>query len=239
MKFDDRPDFAKRLEIARRARLFDSAKAATDFHGWKYDTYVQHERGERGITRAAQKYARAYKVSAGWLLTGEGEGPVSDETFSAETMPEPESARPTGGFVVNPHEAPQRSDVLMPVYGLVIGGEDGRFFFNGETVGWVKTPEKLLGVKNAYALYVAGESMIPRFKPGEEVHVNPHKQPVRGDDVIIQLKPERDGEQPEGFIKEFRGWTPTKLLLWQWNPQQEVEFSRHLIKSVHVIISRG
>lgn len=71
MDFDDRPDYAKRLEEARSAR-FKTAKDAAEYFGWKYDTYAQHENGTRGIGRAAGRYAKAYRVSEGWLLTGEG-----------------------------------------------------------------------------------------------------------------------------------------------------------------------
>lgn len=70
---DDRPDYAIRLEQARIRRGFKKPKDAVERFGWKYDTYIQHERGERGITRAAGDYARAYRVSKAWLLTGEGE----------------------------------------------------------------------------------------------------------------------------------------------------------------------
>lgn len=75
MVFDDRPDEAKRLEQARIARGFPDAKSAAKFFGWNYYTYVQHENGTRGISRAAEKYASAFRVSPGWLLTGEGSSP--------------------------------------------------------------------------------------------------------------------------------------------------------------------
>lgn len=75
MTFDDRPEPAIRLEQARKARGFDEAIRAAEFFGWNYDTYIQHERGVRGISRAADRYAEAFRVSAGWLLTGEGRGP--------------------------------------------------------------------------------------------------------------------------------------------------------------------
>lgn len=71
--FDPRPDYAKRLEQARIERGFKSARAAAEYFGWTYDTYAQHENGTRGITRAADKYAKAFRVSKGWLLTGEGD----------------------------------------------------------------------------------------------------------------------------------------------------------------------
>lgn len=78
MQFDDRPDYAIRLEEARRAKGFASARSAAEYFGWKYDTYAQHENGQRGITRAADRYAKAYGVSAGWLLKGEGDAALTN-----------------------------------------------------------------------------------------------------------------------------------------------------------------
>ena len=76
MKIDDRPDEAKRLEQARKARGFKTAKEAADFFGWKYDSYAQHENGQRGLTRVAERYAKAFRTTASWLLFNEGEGPA-------------------------------------------------------------------------------------------------------------------------------------------------------------------
>ncbi|AMM84231.1 S24 family peptidase [Martelella sp. AD-3] len=75
MVFDDRPEESKRLEQARIARGFSDAKSAAKFFGWNYYTYIQHENGTRGITRAAEKYAKAFRISPAWLLTGEGSSP--------------------------------------------------------------------------------------------------------------------------------------------------------------------
>lgn len=75
MRFDDRPDHAKRLEKARLSRGFKSIKDAATFFGWSYPTYAQHEQGVRGIGKVAARYARAFRVSEAWLLTGEGESP--------------------------------------------------------------------------------------------------------------------------------------------------------------------
>jgi SOS-response transcriptional repressor LexA len=72
---DDRPEPAKRLETARIHRGFATAKDASRYFGWVYETYIQHEQGIRGIGRQSKKYADAFRVSEGWLLTGEGEGP--------------------------------------------------------------------------------------------------------------------------------------------------------------------
>lgn len=74
---DTRPDFAKRLEQARIARGFKTAKSACEFFGWNYNSYAQHEQGNRGIGRVSAQYARAYRVSEAWLLTGEGNPPTT------------------------------------------------------------------------------------------------------------------------------------------------------------------
>lgn len=73
-----KPDYAVRLTLARRKAGFKTAKAAALFHGWNKETYPQHENGTRGITRMAKRYAKAFKVSEAWLLTGTGPGPDED-----------------------------------------------------------------------------------------------------------------------------------------------------------------
>lgn len=68
----ERTPEADRLRRARERRGFKTAREAALFFGWNYDSYSQHERGERGIGRVAAKYAKALRVSQAWLLTGEG-----------------------------------------------------------------------------------------------------------------------------------------------------------------------
>ncbi|WP_287121404.1 hypothetical protein [Mesorhizobium sp.] len=86
MAFDDRPDPAKRLQIARENAKFSSAKAAAEFYGWSVHTYHQHENGIRGFGRASAKYAKAFKVSEGWLLTGEGQGPGKQRSIDQRLL---------------------------------------------------------------------------------------------------------------------------------------------------------
>ncbi|WP_208438777.1 XRE family transcriptional regulator [Bartonella grahamii] len=71
---EQKPDQAIRLTEARIAKGFKSARAAAQYYGWPYYTYIQHEQGVRGINKAASRYAKAFNVSTGWLLTGEGQG---------------------------------------------------------------------------------------------------------------------------------------------------------------------
>ena len=64
----------ERLRQAREMAGFKSAtEAAKRFH-WPSSTYSSHENGQTDPVpqRAAAKYARAFKVSVAWLLTGQG-----------------------------------------------------------------------------------------------------------------------------------------------------------------------
>ncbi|WP_208442239.1 helix-turn-helix domain-containing protein [Bartonella raoultii] len=78
-------DQSSRLMKARLVRGFRSAKEAARYFGWNYSSYIQHEQGLRGISRASKKYAKAFRISEGWLLTGEGEGP----SFPISTIEQP------------------------------------------------------------------------------------------------------------------------------------------------------
>lgn len=108
--------------------------------------------------------------------------------------------------------------------------------FNGERLDMVGCPPELRSVADAYAVYVAGESMVPSFKPGQIAWVHPHRTARPGQDVIVQLHPEQDGDAPEGFIKELVKMTPSTVVVRQYNPPKEITFHREEVKSIHVVV---
>lgn len=60
---------AERLRQARKKAGYDTAQDAADAFGWKVAGYRHHENGTRSFgADAAKKYARAFRVKAGWLL---------------------------------------------------------------------------------------------------------------------------------------------------------------------------
>lgn len=66
---------AQRLKRAREAAGFATATDAATRFRWKVPTYLGHENGSRGFRgQTAAKYAKAFRVSQAWLLTGEGQG---------------------------------------------------------------------------------------------------------------------------------------------------------------------
>lgn len=68
---------AGRLRWARERAGYSSARAAAIERGWNENTYKSHEQGIRqaeGLkTATAEKYARAFRVSHAWLMTGTGD----------------------------------------------------------------------------------------------------------------------------------------------------------------------
>ena len=64
----------QRLKYAREKAGIPSAMAAAKRFGWTPSTYAAHENGQNEFSvERAERYARAFKVSAGWLLSGQGE----------------------------------------------------------------------------------------------------------------------------------------------------------------------
>lgn len=66
---------AERLAWARRKAGFETAADAVRRYGWVSSTYMGHENGSRNYKGgSAVEYAKAFGVSASWLLTGERNG---------------------------------------------------------------------------------------------------------------------------------------------------------------------
>lgn len=128
--------------------------------------------------------------------------------------------------------------VSLPVYGQAVGGPDGRFVFNGTKIDDVLAPPMLRGVRDAYAVYVAGHSMEPRYRPGETAYVHPHLPVRQGDFVIVQIRGD-DEEDPSGYVKEFVSWDDRRLRLRQLNPKKTLEFPHSKVISVHRIVLAG
>ena len=68
-------DEHQRLREARERAGFTTPKAASEYFGWNENTYKSNENGARGISKKeAPKYAKAFHVSAGWILFEDKEG---------------------------------------------------------------------------------------------------------------------------------------------------------------------
>lgn len=224
MDFDDRPDPAQRLEQARIARGFATAKDACAFFGWNYATYTQHENGLRGLGRQSKKYADALRVSEAWLLTGEGAGP--DGQVIAPPRP----------VIIPGRDLVAQNGETLPVYAAARGG-DGHTIVTFDEIERVKMPAVLQGVKGGYGLLVAGDSMVPVFHPGDTLLVHPHLQPARGYNHVFYHHPPHGGEE-EAVVKELVAFNDREWSLKQWNPIKEWKESRQVWQTCHRIVGK-
>ena len=151
-------------------------------------------------------------------------------------------AEPKPRLIAPPRNAelggPARFGARIPAYGQAVGGRDGEFILNGNRIVDVLAPPSLAGVPDAYAVYVVGDSMEPRYFGGEAVFVNPRLPVRRGDFVVAQIAVV-DGEPPHAYIKRFVARDARMLRLEQFNPRKTLAFPVGRVISVHRIIMGG
>jgi phage repressor protein C with HTH and peptisase S24 domain len=125
----------------------------------------------------------------------------------------------------------------VPIRGQTMGGKDGALIFNpDEYFGEVEAPPKLVGVPDAYAVYVIGDSMLERYQHGEVVYVHPYA-PVKKDDyVVVQIQ--SDG-QVHGWVKRFVSRDDKVLKVRQLNPKKILSFPANRVIHVHKIMMGG
>lgn len=214
----------------RRAELgLSQTEVGSRAGGLKYQTIQDLENGTSKSSRYLVEIAAALKVNPQWLKTGEGN---MDPLFEGKPP----------GMLDNPRPEPQlpRTDLMprnLPVFGSASCGDDGEFEFNtGDVIDYVKRPARLEGIKDAYALYLTGSSMVPWRKKGQLVYVHPGQPPQIEDHVVVQLKPPRDGEAPHAMVKQLVKMTGRDIVLRQYNPPRDMPFPRSRIVTIHRVV---
>lgn len=237
---------ADRLRKARLDAGYATAIEASSAFGYNRNSYASSENGNRGVTAAkAALYAAAFGVRADWILYGPDAGNSdigSPNTGSAAT---PEIRLPAGPHTIDKSNAsaPVPVDLgaaTVPVFGSAAGGYEGHFVLNGERLADILAPSSLKGVHDAYAVYVSGDSMEPRYFQSEAVFVNPKKPVAKGDFVVIQVF-EGSDDDPElhCYVKRFQGTRHGDVVCDQFNPPKELLFPRARLQKVHKIVASG
>jgi SOS-response transcriptional repressor LexA len=121
----------------------------------------------------------------------------------------------------------------LPVMGTAKGGSEGFYFNDGEPKEHVDRPAGLVGVANAFALYVDGDSMEPRYFAGETVYVNPNRPITRSCFVAVEMQ---DGQ---GLIKQFLRRSDEHVVLHQFNPAKDVRLAARDVKQLYRITGAG
>lgn len=163
--------------------------------------------------------------------------PITDWFLEKETVGKSVSLRENADN--QPIDLP-RFDAMprdFPVYGSEECGEDGAFEISaGEPIDFVKRPQRLSGVKNAYGLYVLGDTMKPWRKSGDPLYVHEKQPPMIGDHVVVKVKPKKAGDATPAYIALLEKRTATEIVISQYNPPKRITISLSKVVSVHRII---
>lgn len=154
----------------------------------------------------------------------------------ADAAPLPaDLGRPTAE---RPHDIPTMSELPrdVPVFGVAEGGADGTFEMDG-IVDYVRRPPGIARQRNVYAIYVVGDSMSPRYDPGDLVFVSPARAPGPGSDVVIQLAGDSEHAERRYFIKRLVRRTATDVILRQFNPEGEIVMPLNRIVTMHRVLT--
>lgn len=132
-------------------------------------------------------------------------------------------ARPAQHFSSNARD-------LIPVRSAARGGDEQEMFLEDGPVDFVPRPYVLDKVKGAYALYMVGDSMSPKYEPGYTLYVNPFKPPRPGRGVVIFKK------NNAVLVKLFKSISRNEVVLEQLNPKRELRINRAEIDHLHLIV---
>ncbi|WP_068318959.1 LexA family transcriptional regulator [Polycladidibacter hongkongensis] len=212
---------AERLRIARERAGFETASAAAAALGIKEPTYIHHENNTRRPRAASiDRYARFFGVQPAWLAFGTQ--PVHSDRAPDQT-----------------HHA-KAAKLLTPASVPVFSGEAGR---NGqieapdEPVDQINCPNFLAEIAGAYALYMPGLSMEPRYHEGEALFLNPKPIPKPGEYVNVQFRaPESD--IPMWMVAKYEGAEGNNRVFSRYNAERQL-IPSEAIFAMHKIIATG
>ena len=206
----------------RGLTLEQLAEAAQTSH----QQIMRLERGERRLTLE-------------WMIRLAQPLGVEPRDLLPETGPEAETASPPARAASRPSpigRAPRAmasgglAPDLIPVRGAARGGLEQEMFLEDGPIDYATRPPCLAQARDAYALYVVGDSMVPRFRPGMLLFVNPHR-PVRREAAVVVIK-----HNSVVLIKEYVEFKEDRLILHQYNPDCFLEILRNEITSFHCVV---
>ncbi len=124
---------------------------------------------------------------------------------------------------------------FVPVYGPAAASKPDKVLITEEFIVDRKpTPQELDNVRDAFIMYVAGDSMFPRYKYGEMVSVHPYRPPSIGHDCVLVYA---DGN---AIVKEFMGETEDKAgwKLRQYNPEKILRVKKADARAIYAVVGR-
>lgn len=188
----------ERLQTARLAAGFRSARAAANAMGIPVSTYGAHERAETPGARdfgpdEAARYARRFRVSPEYLLTGRGTGPSGEHIDSAAIASDSE-------YAGEPRLGIPEIDVRAGMGGGGLPADNVRV--EGQHADPIKSEtwqfpstfvrnELRAPIQRLIVIETQGDSMSPTIEPGERLVVDTeHTRP--SPDGIYALRDQFD-----------------------------------------------
>ena len=111
----------------------------------------------------------------------------------------------------------------LPVWAAVQGGEEGAMLITASPIDWIARPREL-GVVDAFAVFLIGDSMHPRYDHGDQLYIHPHRPPQGGDDCLFIHQV--DDTSFMGLAKTLVRPLSDKWRVKQYNPAKEFELDR-------------
>ncbi len=146
--------------------------------------------------------------------------------------PAARSSRPALAPLVRTASVPQaQAAASMPVRAAARGGVDQEMFLEDGPIDWIARPDYLKNARDPYAMYVVGDSMMPRFRPAQLLHVNPHKPPAPGAGVVVVKR------NKAVLVKEFVRRGTDAVILREYRPDDR-EFAVALedLDTLHTVV---
>ncbi len=172
--------------------------------------------------------AAALNVSLDWLAGGREDALPRDHRLDHRL------AASAGNMTLKGGETDR-----IPVLGMAECGPDGWSLWNGDIIDTIPRPPNLFGAPRAYAVYIVGGSMEPRYFPGEVAHIHPGKPVMIGDFVLVQIRSEHDGDAPKAVVKRLIRRNGSKIVLEQYNPHKKFDLRTDEIVSMHKVVGSG
>lgn len=135
-------------------------------------------------------------------------------------------------FSRRPEAEPTPAEELAPVYGAVFAGKPGAIAFTPDRPDdWKPVHPNQRGYRDPFYLQVHGESLSPRFEPGELAPAVRGVWPTRGQVCIVET---HDGAM---LLKYYERRDAQSVWLRELQPEPR-EFAVHLadIRAVHAVV---
>lgn len=224
-----------RLRRARKFAKLNQDQLAESL-GVNQTTVSRWENGDGALEEeTSRRIVELTKVNWLWFWAGEGEMAPGHKNDIRDQFSLAQMARdiPKSSYAV--HDLPPD----IPVYGVAACGDDGCFILNtGVPIDYTRRGPGIQRLSGVFAVYISGDSMSPWKESGQLVYVDPHRPVSINDYILIELRPDGDGEPPRAYIKRLVRRSASSVTVKQFSPEKTFDLPTKDIMSLRYILSQ-